>query len=356
MSLQIWVIGRGLYALNFAKIMKGENLCLLTTDPNDFAGWSNSFSKVVYLKFNPLTYFNDVCKIVGQDIIYIIGEETLYLEYHNKFTPKLNMKSSISKIKYHNKANFMKLVKKSKIPLIETYYPFKLIQQINTQKFLLKPIYSRGSIGQEVITLNLGQQYIVPENYILQKYLDNKTEYSIFATIESSIILDIICYKCECMHKGFSTKRTVIGSGNIIAKLLTQRTQTLLQNMSSNYDGFIGIDFLESGGIFYPTDCNPRVTNGISFYTNPSSDSIISLVPYLKQNFSCSVLVECYTTTNDMFSLADPLPGLFAIFMMIYYVLCALCSGKNVEKYIEKKVQEQIVVFDAPIVPLEGTN
>ena len=44
-------------------------------------------------------------------------------------------------------------------------------------KDLLKPIYSRGSLGQQIVEINVGEPYTVPPGYILQKFIKNTKEY-----------------------------------------------------------------------------------------------------------------------------------------------------------------------------------
>ena len=55
----IWVIGRGIYALNLIRtINSAYTINLITTDKNDFAGWSKKVNKVIYIKKNSPTFSN----------------------------------------------------------------------------------------------------------------------------------------------------------------------------------------------------------------------------------------------------------------------------------------------------------
>lgn len=377
----VWIVGRGLYALNFAKHIKEYNndciIYLLTTDPNDFAGWSNCFSQVVKIKFDPISYFDDVYKIVGFNFIVPVGEETLFLEHinfkhaqlgqnklHFAYEPKLTMPKQENnkniqihpKVHFHNKMNFMKLVEQTNLPLIKTFYPGDIMvhtmenSNFKPHKYLLKPIYSRGSLGQQIVDVSIGEPYTVPEKYILQKFVENESEYSIFCDIINSEIDEFVCYQCTAMYKGFSTKRKLI-TGEICSKLVDYINILLthIKKDFGDYNGYLGVDFIESKGIFYPTDFNPRITNGIGFFNNhfvKKSNEIISIVPYLSNNFGIDSIKECFTTQNDMFSFNDPLPGIFAILLMLWYILSACVMLQPVEKYVESKVKAQIISFE----------
>ncbi len=372
---KIWIIGRGLYALNLARFIKNINkndimLCLLTTDAHDFAGWSKNFDQVIYIEFRPSTYFKDVYDIVKDNYAIPVGEETLFLEYgnyleqnatnkinflqeehlHEKHSNKRSEFKNIFpiKIKYHNKMHFMNLVKIADIPCLKTFYCGNIVTVPKITKFLLKPIYSRGSIGQQIIIIDPANPYCVPQNYILQEYLENKNEYSVFCDIMDSKIESFVCYRCTTMHKGFGIKRELV-ENEYTNNVLKIYVQTLLDKATENcenyyYNGYLGIDFLETNNIFYATDFNPRITNGIGFLSG--SKVIVSLIPYLFSNFNYNTIKECIVLDNDVFFSDDPLPGIFGIFLIIWYFFFALFSFQSIKNYIESKVKDQIITFD----------
>jgi hypothetical protein len=148
----IWVVGRGIYALNYIRTCS-QPINLITTDFQDFAGLSSNVSKVYYIKFdesNPDNYCKHIEKLVGNgnDLVIGIGEETLYLDnYIEKTNGKMNLfglQSSKSRLHFHPKDNFMKLIGLLGLPLISTWYPNDIIKNPTPKYYLKKLIKSRG--------------------------------------------------------------------------------------------------------------------------------------------------------------------------------------------------------------------
>lgn len=356
----LWIIGRGLYAYNFIRYCKNKykflTYKLITTDENDFSKKSNLFDEVVTIKYdnnNPFEYYCKIKNIVGNEIICPVNEETILLEYFDEIEEKLNFlfKRCKSKIFFHNKQNFMKLIENLDIPYIKTYFPNEKIIIKESDNYLLKKIYSRGAIGQRILENDKSYNFIVPDNYLLQTLITKKQEYSFFCVVVENNILEYVVYKCDEMIMGFSTKRIKI-SGSTSNKLYEYTNKILLamKDRFGNYNGFLGIDFIESENIFYATDFNPRITNGIEFLTKNMSDTIISTIPYVTNKinyFNCFDLIkECLTYSNDLFYIDDLIPGLFSIIIIIWYVILACLNFVSPKEYIKNKIQKQIIFID----------
>ena len=354
----IWVIGRGVYALNLIKALDSKyEINLITTDKDDFAGWSKKVNKVIckksYKDHYDYLYLCDIYDIVQQDMIIAVGEETVILEHelnsNNEPGRQANMyghtKFNKNKKIYHDKQNFMKLLKEIKLPCLEYHENYTVILKCDGD-YLLKPIYSRGGQGQKKIKFQ-SEEYTVPHNYILQKYIHDARECSTFLLADEGQIKIFLTYDVNDMVDGYGTKRSLIENNEtyeyckqIVAKL--------------NYSGFLGMDYINNDGIWYPIDFNPRITNGIGFFKENTFDPLkmkceldarttISTIPYL---LTTGKVFDIFRYKSDYFDMYDIMPGISVTFQLIWAIIESIYYLTNTKQYIKNKLLEKIVTCD----------
>lgn len=361
--IMVWIIGRGIYALNYIQFINNDTIYLITTDKYDFARFSNKIKMSYFVKFDD-NYCKNVIRLVGADFAIAIGEETLffdefslrfekYMKYARHHTSEFlhdvnlyGISSRCERIMYHNKYNFMNLVKKLNLPYIKTWNTGQII---NTPcDILLKPIYGRGGKGHIFKHINktyiseiteITDQFIVPENYIAQKFIKNKADYSTFAIVSNGNITQYVAYQCMDMIDGFSTERIIVKSSK-----LYNYTSKIVSHIY--YTGFIGLDFIKCPitGNYYVVDFNPRITNGISLL-NKSQTISISTIPYLLKSFTIDRLKKSIKY-SDVVSIRNMLPFIVMIFTLIFNVIVALFMRKSPSEFIKKNIEKSIIKFD----------
>jgi hypothetical protein len=384
---KIWIIGRGTYALGLIYALKSNyELNLITSEYLDIAIYgTNKLNKVIYIEppkiIGEYNYVKNIMEIVGSDLIIPVGEETIIIEYILNKYPQLNNQinlfgstiSSNIKYHYHNKENFYQLIKNLNIDHIDIFtldetkkllsvgseptgptdptYPTN--QTYPTGKYLLKPKFSRGGLNQIILDKSNIDEILlnptIPVNYIIQKYIYIKKEYSVFAIVNhGQIINNVIIYESLDMFNGFATKRKIISNNDILSKQIIQIISKILKHIS--YSGFIGFDFIFDGNKLYPVDFNPRITNGIAFIKSDSfdpfnyenneiiigSDIILSLIPYLILNKYN--LLNIFFIENDLFRSRNIFNNLklciMIIFKFIYLFVISLLKNKTIEDLV----------------------
>ena len=357
----LWIVGRGIYALNLIRSISDRyEINLITTDSDDFTAWSNKLNKIVYLD-NPNTttgyedYFFEVVDITQGDLIIPVGEETIILETEKCNHPDIAVNIfgmdyehngiQNSKQYYHNKENFMNFLHNLDIPCLKYYKSNTMISNCNGN-YLLKPIYSRGGQGQIYKTL-VNEHYTVPPYYIMQKYLPSENEFSIFLLADKGAIKLFLAYKVDNMVDGYGTKRIMINNEKIysICEIIIDKL---------NYSGFLGIDFLVNNHTWYPIDFNPRITNGISFLKRNSFDilnyryeydlqPIVSTIPYI---FVCDNVLDVFKQKSDCFDIYDIGPGIIILLQLMLAIIEAIFYQDPVAHYIKKKLINKIVIYN----------
>lgn len=332
----IWIVGRGIYALNYIRYLKLK-INLITTDKYDFAGYSKYVKKVYYIDFDE-KYCSTIEKLVKNDMVIAIGEETLYLdEYIKKNNSKIKLfgynSSNSVRLQYHNKENLMNLVHKLNLPYLNTWNSGDIIDNVKMDKYILKLTNSRGGIGQKIIEIN--NKYIVPENYILQPYIQIKKDYSTFVIAKNGIIEHYVCYECIDMINGFSTERKKV---NI--KDLYYQTNLIVNSL--NYTGFLGLDFIEYNSINYMVDFNPRITNGISLLKNELS---VSTLPYISKKKSFERIIKS-VKYSDIISINDIMPFFYMIIVLIRLIVMSLLNFKQPSLYIREYIEKSVVKYN----------
>lgn len=335
----IWIVGRGIYALNYIRFL-GKNVNLITTDKYDFAGFTKYVKQVYFVNFDE-KYCLNIEKLVKNDIVVAIGEETLYLdEYIKKTGSKINLlgydynfHKHQSRLKYHDKANFMNLVRRLNLPCLETWNSGDVVEIYKSGKYLLKLINSRGGIGQQIVTIQ--NTYVVPENYILQPYIKTKKDYSTFVIAKKGHVQHYVAYECIDMIDGFSTERVKVD-----IKDLFFQTNKIVETL--NYTGFLGLDFIEFNGINYMIDFNPRITNGISLLKNNIS---ISTLPYLSKKVTLERTIKSIKY-SDIISVFDIMPFFYMIIIFIRLIILSFLNLTKPSVYIRKYIEKSVVKYD----------
>ena len=319
----IWIVGRGIYALNYIRFLH-FNVNLITTDKYDFAGISKYVKQVYYVNFDK-NYCSTIQQLVKNDIVIAIGEETLYLDDHIKKTgSQINLLGNSydlpdyqPRLKYHNKANFMDLIRTLNLPCLETWNSGHTVEIYKSGKYLLKLINSRGGIGQQIIQIQ--NTYTVPENYILQPYVKTKKDYSTFVIATKGHIQQYVGYECIDMIDGFSTERIKVD-----IKDLFYQTEKIVQ------------------GLNYAIDFNPRITNGISLLKNNVS---ISTLPYLSKKMSINRIIKSIKY-SDVISFFDILPFFYMIVIFIRLIILSFLNLTRPSVYVRKYIEKSVVKYD----------
>ena len=346
----IWVFGRGVYALNLIKALSDKyKITLVTTDETDFAKWSRKLSDVRYTSMNDDIYEHSM----ENGMVIGVGEETILFEHElNKNSAenkKINMlgHSESSKFKklYHNKANFMILLKNLNLPCLEFYKEYTPLFDYNGT-YLLKPVYSRGGQGQEKLEF-INKDFVVPPNHILQKYIHFAKECSTFLLADRGEIKIFLTYDVSAMVDGYGTKRVLIENNETY-----EYCNKIVSEL--DYSGFLGIDYISSEGIWYPIDFNPRITNGIGFFKENSFDPVmmkceldirdtISTIPYV---LSTGKVFDMFKYKSDYFNIYDIIPGIVITTQLIWAIIESIYYNVNTKQYIKSKLLEKIVTCD----------
>jgi len=312
MTCKIWIIGRGIYALNLIRSLDNKYIInLITSNRYDFASYSNKINKVIYIVYrNEYDYINRIIEIIKDDLIIPVGEEYILLEnYINKTGINLNLyllDRQNNKYKYHNKKEFNKLLNNIELPTLDVQ------EYIDNNKYILKSIYSRGGIGH-LIKYGYELKNIDINNYLIQKYIKYEKEYSVFCIVENGNIKSILIYEILMIFNGYSIKRKLV-----INDKLVEYTNKIVKQI--NYTGFLGLDCLLYKNEYYIVDFNPRITNGISFYLKDSFkiENKIDKIDK-KKEIIISILnyKELLKYKNDILYLDDIKPFIICIIVYI---------------------------------------
>jgi hypothetical protein len=371
--MSIWIIGRGLYALNLINIIDPKyKLNLITSELFDIASVHYKIKKIFYIensdKIGKLNYVEKIISIVKNDLIIPVGEESIIIEYILNKYPNLRNKINLfcqtinSNVKYlyHNKQTFYELLQTLNIKNLKTYKTtytqIKLLSKSN--KYLLKPLCSRGGIDQILIqNIDILHNINNLDKYLIQEYVENKKEYSVFALVYNGIIINnnIIIYEAINMIDGFAFDRKIISFESNISKKVIEIVEKIVKNIS--YSGFIGFDFISDDKNMYPIDYNPRVTNGISFFKKDSLDpinlnnsflinynnkQIITLLPYItsKKNILDIFYIDNDTIRYDFNIYTNIKIILMIILQLIYTYIKSLIFNKSIkEVYCENIIK-----------------
>lgn len=345
--MKIFIVGRGHYTLNFIYALDNKyEINLITTDKTDYVQYISKVKKYFLIDYNSeLEYVKQIKDIASNNLVIPIGEEGIIIEKILNLHPEIdiNLFCSTSKTNikyyYHNKRNFYDLLKKLKID----YLFYENILNVEYDNYLLKPIYSRGGLKQ--IKINNKEEFKklkcnndIQKDYLVQKYIDIKSEYSVFLYANNGIIKGYLTYQTFDMISGFSTRRKIIKNDKIYDMILK-----IISHLS--YSGFAGFDIISDGFNLYIVDFNPRIVNGISFLKSNSFDfdnnfeiytnEMISLIPYLYKN--PKKCINILNISNDMFK--NFKDSIIIIFVLIYnYIVYVLIYNKNVTKLLENNI------------------
>ncbi len=218
----------------------------------------------------------------------------------------------------------------------------------------------------------------MPSIGVIQSFIKG-SPISSFAIVHKGIILGHVSYKAVYSVDGYSVLRR-----STVNKDIIKWTERMV--LPIKFTGQIGFDFLETAdGSIYPLECNPRATNGVSYFcTKPSiyaplylaaatmahigftsdlvtnafevaifaQDSMMSNLPIgstiiLKEGMP--YLKELLQCTDDIFWLSDVKPIIAAVARMLLLLLLGLWTyiskGHRIGFTIKNSAVREVVVY-----------
>jgi len=347
--MKIFIVGRGHYALNLIYALDNKyEINLITTDKTDYVQYISKIKNYFIIDYqSELEYVKGIKEIALNNLVIPVGEEGIIIEKIINLYPEIdiNLFCSTSKTNikyyYHNKRNFYDLLKKLNID----HLFYENILNVEYDNYLLKQIYSRGGLKQ--IKINNEEEFKklkcnknIQTDYLVQKYINITSEYSVFLYANNGIIHGYLSYQTFDMISGFSTRRKIITNNKIYDMILK-----IIKHIS--YSGFAGFDIISDGFNLYIVDFNPRIVNGISFLKMNSfdpykinnkfeiyTDEIISLIPYLYNN--PKKWINILNISNDMFK--NFYDSIKIIIRFLYILIIYKFNSKNIKNLIENNL------------------
>lgn len=352
--MRITVLGRGIYAYNLIRLLQKYILTLATTDKQDFAKESVRIKNVLFLTnpSNDYDKYMEELSCLNNDIVFCVGEETFYWQKKDTIMTNVLMK-------LHSKWDFMDLCNVCDIKIPKTIKIEELSSVVSIEKdVVIKPLFTRGQqdsyYWRKGKLLNNKKEIIdMPKtsniHFVAQEDLDDdncERHYSGFSYCDDGIIIKHVSYQSLCPVDGYATVR--------ITKNIPEIEMIMHKIIShQHYSGFIGIDFIEKNGIYYPIECNPRCTNGITLFDGDLFGKLelfrASCSPLLLLfNYWYSLMAWYYllTTKWDNFEWSDPYILPAQILLMTNNIIDWIFYGYgSLTNYLKKKIINEIVIY-----------
>jgi biotin carboxylase len=289
----VLVVGRGLYALQLCRLhdQSGAQVLLATTASLDYARASLAVARSFVLPKpeTDLAAFSDALQriILEHDVDLVVpaAEEALFVSYlepgfrlaGSLNRPTLVLTSPFSVLeRLHDKHEFQQLCVRAGLRSPSTTRvtsPAQALQALRTlAKAVVKPIFTRGGRamlvvagksdpGSEASVASLGISPSRP--HVVQEFVEG-LEFSSYSVVASGVVVAHVCYSCAFPVKGFSTVRTTTRKPAIL-DWVSRFVASL--GPHGGFSGQLGFDFIETkDGHIFPLECNPRATNGVSFF------------------------------------------------------------------------------------------
>lgn len=299
---------RSPYTLHLARILGKSNFNIYTVDSIE----NNLCKKSKYVKRNflspkpkqeTLDYIDFLKEIIEEyniDFLIPTCEEVYYIsKYMNElkcevFTSNIDILTTL-----HSKYKFIELLNELNINSPETLliydkkelYPYI----INKDKFVLKPEYSR--FASKTIINNKNPQIISKINidkdnkWVLQEFIKGP-QYCSYSLVRNGVITA----HCNYPSKYFAGIGSTIYFESVKEEKIFEIVSKIVKKL--NYTGQISFDFIKSeeNNLFYPIECNPRTTSGITLFNE--NDNIGNA--FLKDN----IFIESKSDIPKMYSIA----------------------------------------------------
>jgi 2-alkyl-3-oxoalkanoate reductase len=325
---EVLVIGRGVYALPLLRILgtasdKEESIVKITLATSvgwkDVAAVSGYVNQVLAVPRPDRDLEGFTAAICGfakgkpNLVILPVGEETLFIslpKVANRIAkassdpnnpPRILTSSCEKLMALHDKFQFQKLMAKlfgeEKIPKTVLVHTHKdLVNAVGqcfqedgaASRVVIKPLSGHGSVGAHMISREnyeslssqeLLRQYPVPVQgdrslsipYVAQEFVEGH-EYSTLSLSVDGQVVAHVCYKPRHVGTdGFSPIRDL--APPCVWKVTLDYAQTVATSLQLT--GHFGLDMIQRfNGEMAALECNPRVTNGLAFFSPRFSPAI----------------------------------------------------------------------------------
>ena len=264
-----------------------------------------------------------------EEIFYIAKNADLLNEYCTVFADNHSKLMTL-----HNKWEFISSVKSSEIHTPLTWIVYSqdelkgklTLMPKDTQKFILKPVYSRFSSKAKIISktdLNIQDIDISQNNpWIIQEFI-NGQQLCTYSIVKNGRIF---------AHTAYPTKFTAgMGSSiNFEHKEYPEVFNWISEYVQEkNFTGQIAFDFIQtSDDKTYVIECNPRSTSGIHLF-----EQVDFAEAFLEEN---KTLINSNKSTKAMIALA-----------MITYGLSSLKTFKGFINWLKVFIFSKDIIFSA---------
>jgi predicted ATP-grasp superfamily ATP-dependent carboligase len=270
-------------------------------------------------------------KIISDNDIKLLIPTCEEVYYVSKYVNELPCEVFTSNIDtltiLHSKYKFIKLlndlnIKAPKTTLITNKN--ELYSHLTNQnKFVLKPEYSR--FASKTIINNKTPQVISKINinnenkWVFQEFIKGQ-QYCSYSLVRNGVITA----HCNYTSKYFAGIGSTIYFESIKEDKILEIVSKIVKKL--NYTGQISFDFIKSqeNNTFYPIECNPRTTSGITLFT--SEDDIFSA--FIKEN----IFIEPKSDN----------PKMYLIAMLLY----ELPKFRNYFKFFSDFFRAKDVIYD----------
>ena len=245
--------------------------------------------------------------IKNNDIVIPLTINTINACFNAKIQNCLVNSPKITNI-LDNKVSCGKLIEKLKINTIPTFYNEKnnttndllvFIKSSNSKLLLIKPKNSLGARGIKTITKNkLIKDYKTNRNkfnnFLIQKYLDKHTLYSIDCVSKEGKVIGFLINKGDAFYdksdllpfqsRLTNYKHELVDSNDIYYQKILDATAKIVYE--TKYNGFMEVEFLanKNEDSLYFMEINPRMSGCVT-YSNylvyPVIDKVI--IPYISE-------------------------------------------------------------------------
>lgn len=206
-------------------------------------------------------YLKEINGIINKnkiDIVIPTCEETIYISMiRDKLQCKVLVDDFQKILTLHNKYEFIKLCDMLglKTPKTEIYRKDAFIKITN--KSIIKPIFSR--FGTFVKVINNTNEIVINEDnkYIIQELIKGQ-QYCTFSLVKEGNIL---------LHVNYKTKHAIgMGTSIYYEYCESNRLKDIVSKIVKelNLSGQVAFDFIKFDNDFYPIECNPRSTSGLT--------------------------------------------------------------------------------------------
>lgn len=206
-------------------------------------------------------YLNELNTIINKNNIELLiptCEEAIYISLIKSNLDCTVFMDDFDKIiLLHNKYDFINLCKR-----IGLKTPKTQLINCNTkveikEKSVLKPVFSRFGTYVKVINSTSDININDKKDYVLQEFIKG-TQYCTYSIVKNGEIL---------LHVNYKTKHSLgMGTSIYYEDFPCDKLKDMVSKIvkSLNFSGQIAFDFIASDGEFYPIECNPRSTSGLT--------------------------------------------------------------------------------------------